>query len=126
MIQKWHVIYYETIDQQCLVAEFIDSRNPRNQAKLLSLISYLEEKGPNLPRPYADFLEDGIHELRVKLSGDEIRILYFFCYQDFIVLTHAFQKTTDKVPDAEIRKAKKYRQDFLQRMTEDDLRRESL
>jgi len=68
----------------------------------------------------------GIHELRVKLSGDEIRILYFFCYQDFIVLTHAFQKTTDKVPDAEIRKAKKYRQDFLQRMTEDDLRRESL
>ncbi len=33
------------------------------------LSQLLEEKGPPLPRPYADLLTDGIHELRVKLSG---------------------------------------------------------
>jgi hypothetical protein len=47
-------------------AKFIRSRNKENQAKILSMIDYLEVHGPNLPRPYADLLVDGIHELRTK------------------------------------------------------------
>jgi hypothetical protein len=39
--------------------------------------------GPTLPRPYADLLKDGIHELRIRLSGDHIRMLYFFCFRKF-------------------------------------------
>jgi len=122
MNYKWTVIYYETNEGKCPVSDFIDSRSKRNQAKVLSLISFLEENGPTLPRPYADLLEDGIHELRIKLSGDQIRVLYFFCYKDFIILTHAFNKTTDKVPNPEINKAKKYREDFLKRFKEIQLR----
>lgn len=93
----------------------------RDQAKILALISYLQDQGPTLPRPYADLLEDGIHELRVRLSGDQFRVLYFFYYRRFIVLTHAFVKVTTKVPKAEIQKAKKYRSDFLSRFEEFDL-----
>jgi phage-related protein len=37
------------------------------------------------------------------------------------VLTHAFIKVTAKVPRAEIKKAKKYRSDFLSRFEESDL-----
>ena len=122
MNKKWTVIYYETNSGQCPVTDFIDSRSKRNQAKVLSLVSFLEEKGPILPRPYADLLEDGIHELRVKLSGDQIRILYFFCYKDFIILTHAFNKTTEKVPKSEINKAQKLREDFLRRFKEEQLK----
>lgn len=85
-------------------------------------MAILEEKGPTLPRPYADLLKEGIHELRIKLSGDQIRILYFFCYKDFIILTHAFNKTTDKVPEKEIQTALKYKEDFLKRTTESRLR----
>ncbi len=58
----------------------------------------LKEHGINLHRPFADILEGGIHELRMKLSGDQTRILYFFCYRDYIILTHDFVKTSDKVP----------------------------
>jgi hypothetical protein len=54
MKNAWCVLYYETLDGKCPVREFIDSRNKENQAKILSLIDYLEEHGPNLPRPYAD------------------------------------------------------------------------
>jgi hypothetical protein len=122
MNDKWTVIYYETTEGKCPVTDFIDSRSKRNQAKVLSLISFLEENGPTLPRPYADLLEDGIHELRIKLSGDQIRVLYFFCYKDFIILTHAFNKTTDKVPKSEIKKAQKCREDFLKRFKEEQLR----
>jgi phage-related protein len=122
MKNKWNIIYYETVKEECPVEDFINSRKLENRAKIFNWLEQLEIHGPNLPRPYADLLEDGIHELRIKLSGEQIRIIYFFCYRDFIILTHAFRKTTDKVPKAEIVKAKKYRTDFVSRFSENKLR----
>jgi phage-related protein len=123
-MHNWKVIYYETKEGSCSVQSFIDSRSINNRAKIFSMIAILEEIGPTLPRPYADLLKNGIHELRVKLSGDQVRFLYFFCYKDFIVLTHAFIKNTGKVPEKEINKALKYKSDFLKRFTESQIREE--
>ncbi len=121
MAAGWRVFYCETLDGKCPIQDFVDSRKPREQAKILALISLLQDKGPTLPRPSADLLEDGIHELRVRLSGDQIRVLYFFCHRRFIVLTHAFVKATAKVLRAEIKRAKNYRSDFLSRFEKTDL-----
>lgn len=121
MATKWQVLYYETSNGICPIRDFINSRKTREQAKLLAFISYLQDQGPTLPRPYADLLADGIHELRVRLTGDQVRILYFFCYRRYIVLTHAFTKTTAKVPPAELEEAKRYRSDFLSRYRESDM-----
>lgn len=118
MTSTWKIIYYEGEDGHCPLQEFIDDRKVRDQAKILAWIGQLEQRGPQLPRPYADLLEDGIHELRVTASGDQVRVLYFFCYREFIVLTHAFLKRTDEVPRAEIRKAQRLRDDFLSRFDE--------
>ncbi len=119
---KWKIIYYETIKGKTPVKNFIDSVSDRQKAKIFQWLEYLEEKGAQLPRPFADILEDGIHELRIKLAGDQNRVLYFFCYRDFIILTHHFIKKTDKVPKKEINKAKKYRADFLSRYNEQKIR----
>jgi hypothetical protein len=73
--------------------------------------------GPTLPRPYSDLLKDGIHELRIKLSGDQVRMLYFFCFRKFIVFYVAFVKNTDRVPEKFILRVKRYRDNFLQRIT---------
>ena len=121
--RKWHVLYFEDSNGYSQVFEFIENRKIREKAKVLAWLEQLEKQGPNLPRPYADLLEEGIHELRVKLSGDQVRILYFFCFKDFIVLTNAFIKNTDKVPKNEIQIAKKNRADFLSRYNESSLRR---
>ena len=43
---------------------------------------------------------------------------------DFIVLTHVFNKNTNRVPKSEIKKAKNYREDFLKRFNEDQIREE--
>ena len=67
-------------------------------------------------------MKDGIHELRVKLSGNQVRVFYFFCYRDFIVLTNVLMKTTAKVPESKINDAKKCRDDFLKRIDEEMLR----
>ena len=122
MSKQWTVVYYEDRTGDCPVQDFIDSRSDANQAKILALLKILEERGPNLPRPYADFLRDGIHEIRIKLSGEQTRILYFFCYKEFIVLTHPFIKKTSKVPDVEIKKAINAKSEFLSRFSEKLLR----
>jgi phage-related protein len=115
MKKKWKVIYYTTENGESPVKDFINNRNIKNQLKIIAIINFLEEKGVHLPRPYADYLRDGIYELRIKLSGDETRTLYFFCYEQNIVLTHSFIKTTQKVPESEINKALKFKEDFLKR-----------
>ena len=124
MPKNWKIIYYEAEHKESEVYQFIESQKDRNKVKILSWLSILETKGPLLPRPYADLLKDGIHELRIKLSGNQIRILYFFCYEDFIILTNSFSKNKKRVPEKEINKAKKCRTDFFKRYPEKKLRRE--
>ena len=122
MNAKWELLYYVKEDGKKPVEEYIRKLPINERAKIFTFIEHLKEKGPNLPRPYADLLEDGIHELRIKLTGDQVRILYFFCYKNIIVLTNAFEKHTDKVPKSEIKTAKKNRDDFLGRYTEQEIR----
>ncbi|MCK5718989.1 MAG: type II toxin-antitoxin system RelE/ParE family toxin [Thiomargarita sp.] len=53
-----------------------------------------------------------------------IEFYIFFCYGDFIILTHEFTKKTKKVPEKEIEKAIKIRNDFKSRFSEEKLRKE--
>ncbi|MDR1802780.1 MAG: type II toxin-antitoxin system RelE/ParE family toxin [Treponema sp.] len=105
------------------VMEYINSLSISERAKTMAFIELLEDKGPNLPRPYADLLEDGIHELRIRLTGTQVRVLYFFCYQNIIVLTNVLDKHSAKMPKSEINIAKKSRVDFLDRFSEKDIGR---
>jgi phage-related protein len=121
---KWKIIYYEDERGTSEVFDYIDKQKDKNKAKILSWLSILEMKGPILMRPYADLLKDGIHELRVKITGKQVRILYFFCFKEYIILTNHFIKKTDKVPEKEIIKSKKNRDDFLKRYDEKKLMEE--
>ena len=107
----WKAVYYSEQGGSIPVKGFIDSLSLREQAKALAFIG---------------LLEDGIHELRIKLKGAQIRILYFFCYQNIIVLTNAFGKHSDKVPAQQICLAKENRKDFLNRFSENDIKEKVL
>jgi hypothetical protein len=126
MSSEWKVTYYSKQDGSVPVQEYIDNLSLREQAKTLAFIGLLEEKGPNLPRPYADLLEDGIHELRIKLTGTQVRILYFFCYKNIIVLTNVFDKHSDKVPKNQIKLAKENRLAYLDRFSEKNFKEKKL
>jgi hypothetical protein len=118
---KWHILYCDKLSQVCPITDFIESQPDKHQVKILRFLELLQEMGPSLTRPYADLLRDGIHELRMTLSGDHVRLLYFFCFQQFIILYEAFFKHTDKVPDKYIRQTLEYRDTFLERITPKDL-----
>ncbi|EQA60999.1 toxin-antitoxin system, toxin component, RelE domain protein [Leptospira alexanderi serovar Manhao 3 str. L 60] len=57
MVRKWKVYYYsESENEESEIETFINSKDDRNQAKILAWIEKLEELGSNLPEPYADIL----------------------------------------------------------------------
>lgn len=77
--------------------------------------SVLQENGPSLREPYSKSLGDGIFELRAKVGSDISRVLYFFFYNQQIILTNGFIKKSNKIPRNEIEKAQKYRIEYVER-----------
>ena len=98
-----------------MVDEFLDALPVKARAKLEKWMQLLEERGPDLPRPYADVLRDKIRELRVKFGNTHYRLLYFFVGKK-IIMTHGFVKKTEAVPEIEVRFAIQAMKDFLQRL----------
>ena len=112
---QFQVEFYETEDGRTPTQEFLDSLEPKMNAKMVGLMEILEEKGYSLREPYSAPLEDGIFELRAVQGSNISRALFFFYVEGRIVITHGFIKKTQKTPRAQIELAKKYRSDFLKR-----------
>lgn len=112
---NWRVVHYETNTGACPVEKFLDGLSAKERTKVLAAIDLLEEEGPDLRRPYADTLKHGIHELRVRISKLHYRVFYFFCDRYDIVLTHGFKKKVKRVPETEIARARRYKNDWLGR-----------
>ncbi len=81
------------------VREFIDSLPGKEQAKIAAYVSELKIQGHNLRRPLADYLGNGIYELRPK----DDRIFYFFFLKDNAILVHAIRKKTNKIPEEDMK-----------------------
>jgi len=71
----------------------------------------LQQLGHELRRPEADFLRDGIYELRVGLHGINYRMLYFFHRREAVVISHGIVKER-VVPSKEIELALKRKAQF--------------
>ena len=52
----------------------------------------LADLGHELRRPEADYLRDGVFELRLRLQGINYRMLYFFAGQIAAVVSHGLTK----------------------------------
>lgn len=70
--------------------------------------------GHELRRPTADYLRDGIYELRAKHRNVHYRIFYFFSGKDIAVLNHSLIKKSSAVPKKDIELAIKRKQKFEQ------------
>src|SRR5438552_827719 len=75
------VVFYQEKENDVPVLDWIERtarRDRRIVAKCLEKIERLAEMGHQLRRPDADFLRDGIYELRIRWSNVNYPILYFF------------------------------------------------
>ena len=114
-MQEYEIIYYEDANGDKPVEEFILNLDIKMRAKVLLSINVIKELGPLARMPYYKELEDGIFELRAKSGSNISRVLYFFIVGKKVVLTNGFIKKTQKTPNNEILKAKRYRADYLNR-----------
>ena len=80
-----------TVPVQEWLIELLD-RDEKAFAQCVAVIRRLRETGYELRRPQADFLRDGIYELRAKRGRVNYRILYFFHGRNVALLTHAFTR----------------------------------
>ena len=85
------LIWLESIDQTATI-------------KCIAAIKRLELFGNTLRRPTADYLRNGIYELRIRHKKINFRILYFFIDRNVAILSHGLKKEK-RVPNKEIKKA---------------------
>jgi phage-related protein len=78
------------------VLKWLDRLPLKVQDKCRVRIERLRDLGHELRRPEADYLRDGIYELRVGFTGMNYRILYFFYGQIAAVLSHGLVKERDE------------------------------
>ena len=86
------VVLYLEEDGSCPFLEWFEKLPTKAQDKCYLRLERLREMGHELRRPEADYLRDGIHELRVSLSGVHHRILYFFHGAAAAVVSHGLAK----------------------------------
>lgn len=101
---KTTVVLYREADGSCPFLDWYGELPVKAQAKCLLRLERLRELGHELRRPEADYLRDGIYELRVRFQRVQFRVLYFFHGTMAAVVSHGIAKE-GAVPAKEIDRA---------------------
>jgi phage-related protein len=105
VIASTNVLFFREPDGRCPVLEWLEElrrMDPRAFAKCAAVIDRLRALGHELRRPTADFLRDGIYELRARKGHVNYRLLCFIHGRGVAVLAHSLTKE-DAIPDSELR-----------------------
>ncbi len=89
------VLFFQELDGRSPVLDWLRElrrTDPTAFAKCAAAIDRLRELGYELRRPTADFLRDGIYELRARKGHVNYRLLYFFHGRGVAVLAHTLTK----------------------------------
>lgn len=98
---KTKVVFFAEENGNCPLIGWMDGIPSKANIKCIVRIERLAEMGYELRRPEADFLRDGIYELRVTSQGVQYRMLYFFSGKQ-AVISHGLIKRDNEVPPKEI------------------------
>lgn len=108
----FEVDFYRLPDGSSPVQDFMDGMDKGMRAKSLSGIAALKQVGNMLREPLSKYIDDGVFELRIKLSSNTSRIFYFFQMGKRIILTNGYMKKTQKMDRREFEKALAYKMDY--------------
>ena len=118
------IVFYRTKSGECPIEEFLDSLASQQALKVAWVLQLIEEldvvpvDASDNPAPtYFKKLvnTDGIWEIRVPSGGNIFRLLGFLERGNVVILTHGFQKKTQKTPKKEIKLAENRKKDYLNR-----------
>ncbi len=110
------VVFYHD-EHGCPALDWLEELPGRAYAKGFVRIERLAQLGHELRRPEADYLRDGIHELRWRIGSVNYRVLYFFHGREAVVLAHGLTKE-ERVPEQDINLAVKRKALYLEKPDE--------
>ena len=108
--------FYKTESGKCPVDEFLDSL-PSKKSQKVAWVPNLIEELPSIPTQYFKKLinTEDIWEVRIVFGSDIFRLLGFFDGSHLVVLNHAFQKKSQKIPRQFIQTAEERKKDYFNR-----------
>jgi hypothetical protein len=89
---RTRIVFFKDDAGRVPILEWFDSLPAKALDKCTVRIERLAELGHELRRPEADYLRDGIYELRIGLQHVNYRILYFFHGNVVAVVWHGLTK----------------------------------
>lgn len=111
------VNFFKTDTGRSPVEEFLDSLTAKQALKAAWVINLVEEMDA-VPSQYFQKMKntDDLWEVRVKVGTNIFRFLGFFDGRKLVVLSHAFQKKTQKTPRQAIQLAEERKRIYFKRM----------
>jgi len=86
------LVLYRDSDGTVPLLEWFDTLPSKVLDKCRAWLRRLRDQGHELRRPDADYLRDGVYELRVGFRGANYRMLYFFSGREVVVVSHGIVK----------------------------------
>lgn len=116
MTDMRRIEFYKTEIGTSPVEEFMETLDDSQARKVLWVLRLVRELNP-IPSNYFSKMvnTDDIWEVRVQYGGNIFRLLGFFDGAKLIILTHGFQKKTQKTPKQHIELAESRKRDYLSR-----------
>lgn len=111
----YEIDFYRNQNGDALFEGYLADLDAKLRVKTLRSLQLLREFGPELREPNTKPLGEGIFELRTVQGNNTGRSLFFFFDGQKIVITHGFVKKQQKTPAREIERAKRYRNEYIQK-----------
>ena len=119
-IPKTNVVFFQLARGEVPLLQWLNDpkiHNAKSVKRFHERVDLLAMRGEALKRPYADYLRDGIRELRFHWGHKQYRVLYSFVGRKVVLLTHGITKE-QKVPEQEIDRALLFREIYLENPVE--------
>jgi len=113
---KREVQFFKSDAGRSPIEEFLDTLSTKQALKAAWVINLVEEMDI-VPTQYFQKMKntDDLWEIRVKVGKNIFRFLGFFDGKQLVVLSHAFQKKTQKTPRQAIQLAEERKRTYFRR-----------
>lgn len=116
MSMKRRVKFYETERGDSPIREFLEGLEDRTLAKVLAVFKLVETESVIPAKFFQKFAgTEDLYEVRVEYRGQIYRFPAFWDQGALVILTHGFEKKSQKTPSKEIEKALTYKKDWQRR-----------
>lgn len=110
------ILFYESKEGQKPIQRFLDKLDGKQAQKVTWTLQLVEEQ-KIVPSKYFKKMvnTDDLWEVRVASGSNIFRLLAFFDGSTLVIIAHAFQKKTQKIPKQAIEIAEERKKDYLWR-----------